>query len=188
MKFVTLMGSPRKEGNTATVLAWAEEELKARGHEIERINIIDRSIGYCDGCFRCQDAEGGTGCPMEDDAGVIFKRMIEADGFILASPLYCWGFSAPLKALLDRGVCLVKRPADGDPIYLLERKRAGLLVTAGGPDDGNADLITEVFNRFTEYLRCTRAGRLVVPYCRLNMEFGPNVEVQARDFAQDMVE
>lgn len=188
MKFVTLMGSPRKEGNTATVLAWAEEELRAQGHEVDRIDVIDCTIGYCDGCFRCQDADGGPGCPLEDDANVIFRRIIEADGFILASPLYCWGFSAPLKALLDRSVCLVKRPASGDPVYLLGGKRAGLLVTAGGPDEGNADLITEVFNRFTEYLGCERAGRLVVPYCRLQMELGPNVEVQARDFAQDMVE
>lgn len=188
MKFVTVMGSPRKDGNTAKVLAWAEEELKAQGHEVDHIDIIDCRIAYCDGCFQCQHVDAGPGCPQDDDANVIFKRMVDADGMILASPLYCWGFPAPLKALLDRGVCLIKRPATEDAVYLLEGKRAGLLVTAGGPDEGNADLIAETFRRYTEYLRCESRGRLVVPYCRQGAELGPNVQVQARDFALDLVE
>ena len=188
MKFVTVMGSPRKDGNTAKVLAWAAEELAEQGHEVDHIDIMDCRIAYCDGCFRCQNVAEGLGCVQEDDVNVIFQRMIEADGTILASPLYCWGFSAPLKALLDRGVCLVKRPGSEDEVYLLEGKRAGLLVTAGGPDEGNADLITETFKRYTEYLRCDPKGRLVVPYCRQGAELGPNVQVQARDFAHDMAE
>ncbi len=188
MRFVTIMGSPRKDGNTAKVLAWTEKELQARGHEVVRIDIVDADIAYCDGCFSCQDADAGTGCPQEDDAKTVFGRMVEADGVILASPLYCWGFSAPMKALLDRGVCLIQRPSGGDAVYLLEGRRAGLLVTAGGPEEGNADLIVETFKRYTEYVRCEAKGCLVVPYCRKGTELGPNVQVQARDFAQDLLE
>ena len=188
MRFVTVMGSPRKKGNTAKVLAWTEEELQARGHEVARIDIMDHTVAYCDGCLCCQDAESGLGCAQEDDATAIFNRMIEADGMILASPLYCWGFSAPLKALLDRGVCLIKQPTGGDAVHLLEGKRAGLLVTAGGPEEGNADLIVETFKRCTEYLGCEAKGSLVVPYCRKESELGPNVQVQARDFAHDLLE
>jgi multimeric flavodoxin WrbA len=188
MKFVTVMGSPRPEGNTAKVLAWTEDELKARGHEVDHIDIMDCRIGYCDGCFRCQNAEDRLGCSQKDDAQVVFDRMLAADGLILASPLYCWGFAAPMKALLDRGVCLIKRPEGEDAVYLLEGKRAGLLVTAGGPEEGNADLIVETYRRYTEYLRCETKGHLVVPYCRQGTELGSNVKVQARDFAQDMLE
>ena len=188
MKFVTVMGSPRRDGNTAKALAWTEEELKAQGHEVDHIDIMDCKITYCDACFRCQNVDGGPACPQDDDGNAVFQRMIEADGVLLATPLYCWGFSAPMKALLDRGVCLIKRPGSDDAVYLLGGKRAGLLVTAGGPDDGNADLIVETFKRYTEYLRCEPKGKLVVPYCRQGAELGPNVQVQARDLAQDLVD
>ncbi|MFO7976617.1 MAG: flavodoxin family protein [Candidatus Hydrogenedentota bacterium] len=188
MKFVTVMGSPREDGNTANVLAWMEEELRTQGHDVDHIDIMDCRVAYCDGCFRCQNTDDGPGCIQDDDANVIFKRMIEADGVVFASPLYCWGFAAPMKALLDRGVCLIKRPSSENAVYLLAGKRAGLVVTAGGPEEGNADLIVETFRRYTEYLRCAPKGHLVVPYCVQNVELGSNVRVQARDLAHDLVE
>ena len=84
------------------------------------------------------------------DAGVeVFGRMKEADAIVYATPLYCWGFTAQVKPLIDRHLCLAT--GYGDPSTHkshIESKRVALLVTAAGQEGkGNSDLITEVFKR-----------------------------------------
>jgi len=54
MKVTTILGSPRKKGNTAKVLSWFEDEMKAQGHEIDRINMADSEVKGCLGCGSCQ--------------------------------------------------------------------------------------------------------------------------------------
>jgi multimeric flavodoxin WrbA len=68
MKVATLMGSPRKKGNTARVLEFFENLLKKTGHEIDRINIVDYEVKGCLGCQACQDVKHELGCRQEDDA------------------------------------------------------------------------------------------------------------------------
>ena len=53
MKIATVLGSPRKKGNTAAALAAFEEEMKSRGHKVTRINLADKNINGCRGCFGC---------------------------------------------------------------------------------------------------------------------------------------
>ena len=50
MKALTLLGSAKKKGNTATVLGWVEEELQSQGHAVERIYLNNKTIGGCLGC------------------------------------------------------------------------------------------------------------------------------------------
>ena len=50
MKVMTILGSPKKKGNTAKVLGWLEEELEAQGNQVSRINITDREVRGCLGC------------------------------------------------------------------------------------------------------------------------------------------
>lgn len=65
MKVTTLLGSAKKKGNTATVLGWVEEELKASGHDVERIYLHNKAIKGCIGCAKCRDYpdEGEKGRP-----------------------------------------------------------------------------------------------------------------------------
>ena len=49
MKIVTILGSPRKKGNTAKVLSMFEYKVQ-KDHEIERINITQDEVGGCIGC------------------------------------------------------------------------------------------------------------------------------------------
>jgi len=45
-KVLSLFGGPRKRGNTATVLGCIEEELRNKGHEVDRVDVADLSIGF----------------------------------------------------------------------------------------------------------------------------------------------
>ena len=47
MKVITLLGSPRKKGNTSTALGWFEKALKTRGHNTERLNVVDFEVKGC---------------------------------------------------------------------------------------------------------------------------------------------
>ena len=64
------------------------------------IDVIDRHIKYCTGCFVCK-MNGGT-CIHDDDMRAILDEILESDLLLFSFPLYCYGMPAPLKALLDR--------------------------------------------------------------------------------------
>ena len=186
MKVTTILGSPRKKGNTAKVLSWFEEELKNQGHEAERINIVDRDIKGCLGCGTCQKVTDEPGCVQKDDAVSVFENMMAADVLIYASPLYCWGFSSQMKELVDRHFCLIT--GYGSPEYrsLLADKRTALLVTCAGPIEDNADFIQGVFDRLNNYGNCNVVGKYVVPFCTTPDAIGEEALETAKKMAQDI--
>jgi NAD(P)H-dependent FMN reductase len=187
MRWVTILGSPRESGNTATVLGWIEEELEALGHAVERINLTTQEIGGCTGCWACGEAVDEPGCILFDDAQAVFERMIGADGIVFSSPLYMWGFASQMKALLDRCACLVKGYGGADILSLVAGRRAALLVTCAGPVEENADLIVAAYRRFTEYTLLTPAGELVVSGCGEPDQLTEDVEERAVRFARGIV-
>lgn len=98
------MGSPRKNGNTAALLAPLADELAKNGAETETLWLYDCDIRPCVACRCCQTAAGEFGCPQRDDAGVLFHRILRCDLLLLATPIYSWFCTQPMKALLDRMV------------------------------------------------------------------------------------
>ena len=164
MKIITLFGSPRKKGNTATVLSMLEEELE-NNHEVERISITQYKVGGCIGCFKCKENLSEPGCVQKDDALTIFEKMIQADAIVYASPLYCWSFTSQLKPLIDRHFCLAKNEGTPDYISLISGKPVALLVTCAGPIEGNCDAIQSIFSGLTDYLQLSRKGHFILPFC-----------------------
>ncbi|MDM8551633.1 flavodoxin family protein [Desulfobacterales bacterium HSG2] len=185
MKITTILGSPRKKGNTANVLGMFEERV-AQGHEVDRINITEYKVNGCLGCGACQKKSDEPGCVQKDDAVSLFGRMTEADVVIYASPLYCWSFSAQMKALIDRHFCLVKNYGTPDHKSLVDGKRTALLVTCGGPVEDNADLIQEIFNRVNLYAKCDVIGKYILPFCTTPDALGDEAAEMAKKMAGDI--
>jgi multimeric flavodoxin WrbA len=182
MKIITILGSPRKRGNTATVLN-AFEQLVAAQHQVERINLIDHSVNGCLGCDHCQSILDEMGCVQNDEALNILERLFDADAIVYASPVYCWSFTAQMKALMDRHYCLVKWQ-DGKRVQsLLRGKRAALLSTCGGTLEDDADLIQTLFDREINYLECQNAGHFILPACGTPDTLGPRALVLAQEMA-----
>jgi multimeric flavodoxin WrbA len=165
MRVMSVLGSPRRKGNTAKVLGWVEEELVALGHEVDHVNLIDFEVSGCLGCYACK-ASLDTPCVQRDDGNALFSRVVRSDGLILASPLYCWGFSAQMKAFLDRAICLVVEFKGADHQSRLEGKRLALVATGEGPLERNLDLLQTPFDLLCEYSKATNAGSLLVPGCK----------------------
>jgi len=187
MDILTFLGSARKKGNTATVLGWVEEELRSLGHSVERINLASKKISGCLGCAKCRRFPDRLGCVQEDDAPAILERQLSADAVIYASPLYFWGFSAQMKALIDRGYCLVREYGLPGHASLVEGQRQALLVTAADAYENNAELVVTSFRRIVDYAKARLAGELVVGNCTSPAELSQEVRERARRLARELV-
>jgi multimeric flavodoxin WrbA len=187
MKILCIQGSPRPKGNTAKVLAWVMAELRRLGHQVEHVSVGKGQIRPCRSCYGCKKTLDRPGCTIKDDGNAIFQRMIEADAVVLASPLYCWGISAQLKALVDRAFCLLKDEPGGKMKVLVTGKRLALVMTAGAEIEGNLDLAVPPIKAFAEFFQCRDAGALLIPFCTTPKEMGAKIEKQARAFARKVV-
>jgi multimeric flavodoxin WrbA len=123
MKVVAFNGSPRKDGNTETLVRQVFRVLEAEGIGTELVQVGGKPLRGCIACYRCFENKDRC-CSVTDDAlnGHIAK-MLEADGIILASPTYFADVTAEMKALIDRAGLVAK--ANGD---MLARKVGAAVV------------------------------------------------------------
>lgn len=185
MHILTIMGSPRKKGNTAGVLDMVEQELSIR-HQVQRLAITSVNINGCLGCETCQKVTDRTGCVQKDDAAFVFEKIMAADAVIYSSPLYCWDFPAQMKALIDRHFCLVTGAGSVSHRSLIAAKPTALLVTCGGPVEGNADVIQTVFERMCNYCRARAINKTIIPFCTTPEALGEGARAAARKLAGDL--
>lgn len=167
MRILTILGSPRSDGNTAHVLAWAEQALKSETHLVERVNLSDLRIDACRECLGCRKDYRALCLNIEDDANALVRKIIKCDAMIIASPVFCWGFPSHLKAMIDRLYCTVG-DYETNPNYstLLMNKRMGLLLTCGGPEEGNAELVIRGFYAMTRFMKAHPVGHTLFPFMR----------------------
>lgn len=100
-KVLILSASPRKQGNSDILCDEFALGAREAGHEVEKVRIAEKNIGYCRGCYACKD----TGiCAIKDDMAELLQKMIDADVIVFASPVYFYSVDAQLKAVIDRTV------------------------------------------------------------------------------------
>lgn len=99
MKVLMLNGSPRKGGNTETALKEMEKIFTAGGAETEIVQVGNKDIRGCIACLSCRK----TGkCVFDDLVNETAKKFEEADGLVVASPVYYASANATLVAFLQR--------------------------------------------------------------------------------------
>jgi multimeric flavodoxin WrbA len=186
MRTMTILGSPRRHGNTAKALGWVEEQLRAEGHEIDRVDIIDYNVGGCRECLACKKG-GSELCIADDDANPLYLRMVAADLVLIAAPVFCWGFPAQIKGLIDRFYCLMDFDSPRTDLPRLIGKPMSLLMTGGGDQIDNADLVFRGFAHLIKLLRARSAGNWYVSNCTTPGDLGGEVRTAAQDFAKSLV-
>ncbi len=187
MQITTLLGSAKKKGNTATVLGWVEEELQSLGHDVERIYLNNKSIGGCLGCAKCRENPDEIACVQKDDAIDIMGQMISSEVVLFASPVYFWGFSSQIKALIDRGYSLVTNYHKPGHTSLMKGKRIGLLVTGADAYEENAEGLFTAFDRIVDFLLAKKSGELYVGECSVPAELSEAVRNNALELARSLV-
>jgi multimeric flavodoxin WrbA len=190
MKVLTILGSPRKNSNTAAILNYMAEELTGLGHEVDNIAITDYVINGCMSCFACKNYPDEPGCVQDDEAEFVFQKMIDSDVVILSTPLYCWGFSSQIKALIDRCICLVTGFGGANHKSLVGGKKFALVATSGGPFENNLDILEKPFDKEMFFLATDNAGHFLVPNC-YNAKVDENITLEiiddAKKFARELV-
>lgn len=158
-RVLILMGSPRKAGNTAALLAPFCEALEQGGAETETVWLYDREIRPCRACRICQRDWTVFGCPQGDDVQDLFDRVLAADLIVLATPIYSWYCTAPMKALLDRLVYgMNKFYGETRGPSLWEGKAVALLLSCGYRPEKGCDLFETGMRRYCAHSRLRYLG------------------------------
>lgn len=102
MNLIVLHGSPRKHGNSDTLVeSFLQGAQKEDGSKITHFYTNELDITPCQGCLKCKTSIGHR-CIINDDMQDIYTGYSEADIIVWASPMY-WGYlTAQLKTVLDR--------------------------------------------------------------------------------------
>ena len=127
-KILVLLGSPRRKGNSAILADEITKGAKSAGAKVETIYLHGKTITPCKACFTCQK-KNSKGCSIPDDMQGIYLKLIEADAWVIASPVYWFNMSAQTKLFMDRCFALPayqKEPFIGKPI--------AIAMTYGGED------------------------------------------------------
>jgi len=122
--------SPRKNGNTDTLLKWALSFARKQRARTKALFVRDLKINPCLGCRYCE--EQGE-CVQKDDFEIFKKELEQADMLVISSPIFFLGVPAQAKAMIDRAQFFWARK------YLLDTPakqsiRPCLLLLAGGSD------------------------------------------------------
>ncbi len=137
-KVLILSGSPRKGGNSDTLCDEFMKGAKEAGHDVEKIRVAEKNVGYCRACYACRD----TGvCTVKDDMSEIMQKMIDCDVMVLASPVYFYSIDAQLKAVIDRSVARWTEVKNKEFYYI---------VTAADEELSSADTTLACFRGYAD--------------------------------------
>jgi multimeric flavodoxin WrbA len=128
MRVTGIAGSPRRGGNTDTLLQEVLRGAEEAGAESHLFILSRMTISPCRHCDACR-ADGK--CVIEDDMGLIYSEIERLDALVLASPIHFYGVTAQTKAMIDRCQAFWARK------YVLGRciskqKRRGIFLSVGG--------------------------------------------------------
>ena len=129
-KIVAIYGSPRRKGNTATLLKKAIEGARDAGADVEEIVLRDLNISPCLEIYGCLQAGE---CAIKDDFQMVRDKIMQAQGLILASPVFFYAVSAHTKMLMDRfqSLWVKKYWVDKTPREQQTNNRKGLFISVG---------------------------------------------------------
>ncbi len=128
IRITALYGSPRRQGNTATLMDRAVEGAREAGAQMDRIFLRDLNISPCLEIYGCR--KNGR-CVIQDDFHPAVDKLLHSQGIMLASPIFFYTVSAHTKIFMDRCQSLwVKRYwIDGTPFGAKDYSRLGFFVS-----------------------------------------------------------
>lgn len=152
MKIFVLTGSPRKNGNSNTLANHFIKGAEEAGHKVMRFDAAFKSVHPCTGCNSC----GMNGpCIFKDDFEFVRQHIVEADMVVFATPMYYFGISAQLKAVIDRFYAIngqLHRP-----------KKAALLMTYADNSPEKEGAIINHYTVLLNYLGWQDMGQIIAP-------------------------
>lgn len=156
MKIVVITGSPHKSGTTAALTEQFIKGAAESGHEIYRFDSALVKVHPCIGCDKCET--GKNPCIFQDDMQELIPRLLEADVVVFSTPLYYHGYTAQLKAVIDRfhGI---------DDLIRGTGKKAVLLAAGASPHAWIMEGLMATYQTELRYLGWQDRGRILAVNC-----------------------
>ena len=152
MKILVITGSPRKNGNSNTLAEHFICGAKEAGHEIVRFDAAFKDVHPCIACNKC----GMNGeCVFKDDFEFVRKHIVDAGMVVFATPMYYFGISAQIKAVIDRFYAI------NGSIHV--PKKAALLMTYADNNKRKEKAITDHYEILLDYLGWSDVGKVIAP-------------------------
>lgn len=136
VRILGLCGSPRKGATEAVVREALHAAEQIPGVETEFMTLRGKKIAPCNGCGYCRKHH--CGCVLKDDMQELIDRFIQADAYIIASPVYVHGITPHLAAFFSR----LRPVADRMPETL--RSKFGAAVAVGGARNGGQEMAVTI--------------------------------------------
>ncbi len=148
-KIIGIVGSPRKGATEYVVTKALDEIVKTYDVETEIITLKNKTISPCIHCNYCRNNQ--SDCMLKDDGNDVVNRLVLADGFIFASPVYGMMPTPQIVALFSRMRPLfTRRPNPLDGTF-------GVAIAIGGTRNGGQEKTVDALI----HLMCARSINIV---------------------------
>jgi len=147
MKVIGINTSPRKKGNTMTIVEAVLEGAKSKDAHTRLVNLNNLDINGCLGCEACKKDLGK--CIQKDDLTPLLQEITDYDAIVLGTPVYWYHVSAQLKILIDRLYCFFgwdPETKQGTESAFPSGKKLVVVTSRGDAED------TEIFPEFYDYM------------------------------------
>lgn len=152
MKILILNGSPHKKGTTALMISEFRRGAKENGHSVTVFNTAEENIHPCIACDHCRTSN--SCCVFKDDMEKLNPLLMDADLVVFSTPLYYFGMSAQIKAVIDRFYA-------NNQAFRDQKKKAILLATCGDTDEWAMDALKLHYETVCHYLHWENTGILL---------------------------
>ena len=149
-KVLILSSSPRKNGNTERLCDEFARGVEEAGNKVEKISLNEKRIHFCQACGACR--QNGGFCVINDDGNKIVQKLVTADVFVLASPVYYSSISGQLKTIIDRTYSHTSN---------IHNKTAYFILASGAKTKEGVQGAVSDFRGFLENLKKVKEGSIL---------------------------
>jgi len=136
MKVVGFVGSPRKKGNTTSIVNEILRGAAKAGAETKIFNLNELGIRGCQACYKCQTPEGK--CVQTDGMAPRYDEIFNADAVVFGTPVFMFQTTGQMKTFIDRLFALLylKDGQSGAFRNKIRGKKAVTVYAQGQPETG----------------------------------------------------
>lgn len=153
-KVIIISSSPRRKGNSEILCKQFMKGINKDKYDFEYMNLNDYHILPCLACENCRQHHNQ--CIRKDDALIVIEKMIEADIWVLSTPVYFYSVSAQMKLLIDRMFAREYEVREAQ-----KRKVAYFMITSGSSDHNQMVGTLESLRGFIRVLRTVDEGGII---------------------------
>lgn len=134
MQVIAFNGSPRKKGNTSTIIKAVLEGAAAAGADTTEVNLHHINMKGCQACYACKEKLGV--CAQKDDLSPYLEAIKTSDAIVYGCPIYMYRITGQMKLFVDRMYCFAapKKEGRGYNSMIPPGKKYAVIISQGAPD------------------------------------------------------